>query len=155
MRLELIHPMVVHFPIVLGLGLFAVDGIAALRKWPLSGRGAVANTSAIVAVAAGIFAVIAFVFGDQAYDIALAAANAPKDALEIHQEIGSITAFALAGWAAARAFLWWRNVKLGAAAGYGIAGIEALLVAAVLVAAWYGGELVYHYGVAVEKLANG
>ena len=87
MRTELIHPMVVHFPIVLIFCMLAIDALAASMRIPVSGRGTVAIVSTSVAVAAGVFALLAFAFGDLAYDIAAEMANAPRQALELHEEV--------------------------------------------------------------------
>lgn len=150
LRPELIHPMIVHFPIVLVICLFVLDAYSALRGRPAAANDAIGNASAILALAAGFFAVIAYIFGDQAYDAAVSAARAPADVLEMHQDLGSATAFAIAAWAVIRSVLWWRAVRFGRVLRFMSAGIEGFLVAAVIVTAWFGGQLVYDYGVAVS-----
>lgn len=150
LRPEIIHPMIVHFPIVLVICLFALDAYAALRGQPAAANDTIGNASAILAIAAGVFAIIAYIFGDQAYDIAVSAGRAPADVLEMHQDLGSATAFAIAAWAVIRAVLWWRALRFGNTLRLTAAGIEGLLVVAVIVTAWYGGQLVYDYGVAVS-----
>lgn len=154
LRPELIHPMIVHFPIVLVICLFVLDTYAASRGQPVAANGPIGNASVTLAIAAGIFAVIAFVFGDQAYDIAVAAGRAPAGILEMHQDLGTATAFAIGGWAVIRTFLWWRAIPIGRRLRLATASIEGLLVAAVVVTAWYGGQLVYDYGVAVSAAAG-
>lgn len=152
-RPELIHPMIVHFPIVLVICLFALDAYAAARVRTAGADGAdgaVGNAAVILAAAAGVFALVAYMFGDQAYDIAVAAGRAPASVLEMHQDLGSTTAFAIAAWAVVRIFLWWRQVRFGSSLRLALAGVDGLLVAAVLVTAFYGGRLVYDYGVAVS-----
>lgn len=151
MRIELIHPMIIHFPIVLLISLVFVDTIFVSRGDRLEAGSAVGNTSAVLALAAGVSAILAFMFGDQAYDVAVAAAKAPKDMLEIHQELGTFTAFAIAAWAAIRSGLWWKKVALGKGLAFSIVGVEFALTAAILATAWFGGELVYSYGVAVAS----
>ena len=155
MRPELIHPMLVHFPIVLIVCLFVTDLVATGKRVSLAGRGPVANASTIAAVAAGVLALLTFAFGDMAYDIAMAAANAPGEALEVHEEAGSVTAIAFAAWAAVRAALWWKRIDLGRAGAWAITAIDGLLVGAVALTAWYGGELVYGHGIAVVKTLGG
>ena len=151
MRTELIHPMVVHFPIVLIFCMLAIDALAASMRIPVSGRGTVAIVSTSVAVAAGVFALLAFAFGDLAYDIAAEMANAPRQALELHEEAGTATAFSLLGWAVLRVLLWWRRIDLGRLGAYAIVAVEAMLAIAVVLTAWYGGELVYEHGIAVIR----
>lgn len=71
--IEQIHPVVVHFPIVFTLTLATFDLIVLLRSGVIGGRGSVGNVSTGLAICAGIFAAIAFVFGDIALDVALEA----------------------------------------------------------------------------------
>ncbi|MEZ5659563.1 MAG: DUF2231 domain-containing protein [Burkholderiaceae bacterium] len=151
MRTELIHPMVVHFPIALIFCMLTIDALAASMSIPVSGRGTVAIVSTSVAVAAGVFALLAFAFGDLAYDIAAEMANVSKQALELHEEAGTVTAFALLGWAVLRLILWWRRIDLGHLGSYAIVAVEVLLALAVVLTAWYGGDLVYEHGIAVVR----
>lgn len=150
LRLETIHPMIVHFPIVLVFCLLALDAYAAWRGKLSSNDSPIANASVILAVAAGVFAIIAFMFGDQAYDIAISAGRAPRDILEMHQGLGTFTAWAIAAWAVIRIILWWRRFPIGSSLRLAVVGVEALLVILVIATAWYGGQLVYDYGVAVN-----
>jgi uncharacterized membrane protein len=154
MRLELIHPMIVHFPIVLVLCLFALDAVATIRCQPILGRGGTADASTALAVAAGLTAIAAFEFGDRALDIARSVPNAPMGLLEMHEECGTFTAFAIAAWSLVRAFLWWRRTAPSGGLRTGAIVVEAALAAAILATAWYGGELVYNNGVAVASFAG-
>ncbi|HET6156982.1 MAG TPA: DUF2231 domain-containing protein, partial [Dongiaceae bacterium] len=97
-----IHPMLVHFPIVFFLTLAVLDTIATLRGIPVTGRGAIGNVSTGLAMLAGLFAIVTYVFGD----IALEAAEAGgfhNDIAEIHEGLGEATAAAFAIWAVVRA----------------------------------------------------
>lgn len=149
MRLELIHPMIIHFPIVLAMGLFALDACASMRDASLARGTAMGVASLTLAVSAGLFAILAYVFGDQAYDIALATGKAPDALLEMHQELGTATAVALVVWATVRAYAWMRGAPLDGGRRLALTAIEGGLVLAVLATAWYGGQLVYDHGVAV------
>ena len=155
MRLELFHPMIIHFPIVLVLCLFAVDSVAAMRGRPILGRGGMADASAALAVAAGLSALAAYALGDQAFDIARTSAQAPMSLLEMHEEFGTFTAFAIAAWGLIRAAAWWRRTAPNSGLRSGAIVVDAMLVAAVLATAWYGGALVYDHGVAVAAMAAG
>jgi len=145
-----IHPMIVHFPIVFGLSLATFDVISLLAKKSISGRGAIANISAALAVLTGLAAVVAAYFGDMALDIAIAKGG-PADALNFHGNLGSTTATVLGIWAALRALGWWRKVRLDGARGTTVALLELVFCAMILVTAFYGGELVFAHGVAVTR----
>jgi uncharacterized membrane protein len=154
MQLERIHPAIVHFPIVFVITLFVVDLAAALRARSLSAGTSWGNPSALLAGAAGVFAFLAFLFGDQAYDIALAAGT-PEGLLESHEGLGTFTAFAVLGWAVLRAIAWWRRVDLGGNRAWGVVAADAVLVGCIVTTAWLGGGLVFDHGIAVAKAVTG
>lgn len=149
MRLELVHPMVIHFPIVFAISLFALDSFALVRGQSLSARSPFGKASAVLAIAAGISAGIAFVFGDRAYDIALAVGKVPHAVLETHQDLGMMTALALGGWAVVRALAAWQSIEFGGLGRLIVVAVQGVLVVVVLATAWFGGQLVYDHGVAV------
>jgi uncharacterized membrane protein len=145
---ELFHPIAIHFPIVLTILLAAFDlGWASRSPFP-DHRGAAAQISTGLALLAGVAALIAFALGDIAYDIAVARGG-PADALEIHEGLGSMTAITLAAWALVRGWLWWRGRGLSRRSVAAFATIEAAAMVLVIVTAFYGGRLVYTYGVGV------
>ena len=82
-----IHPLLVHFPIVLIVLLVAFDWIASLRGIPVTGRTPAGNASTAFAVLAGIAALAAFYFGGVALDIA-EAGGFHSDVAEIHEGLG-------------------------------------------------------------------
>src|SRR5262245_50926775 len=106
-----IHPVLVHFPIVFFLTLAVVDMIAGLRGSTVTGRTALGNLSTGLAAAAGIFAMAAYFFGDAALEIA-EDGGFHSDVAEIHEGLGTFTAFAFLAWALIRAFLWWRDIRI-------------------------------------------
>ncbi|MBL4872309.1 MAG: DUF2231 domain-containing protein [Rhodobacteraceae bacterium] len=146
--LEQLHPVAVHFPIVLTLSLAVLDIIAYSRGVRLGGRGAYANLSAGIATAAGLFALVAFFLGDAAIDIAISRKIDPA-ILETHQDLGMFTAFALAAWGALRAYAWWRKIDLSANRAYLVLAVEVAFVFLILTVAYFGGQLVYDFGVNV------
>lgn len=146
--LEQLHPIVVHFPIVLTLSLAFLDIIAFARGVPLGGRGAYANLSAGIATVAGLSALAAFSLGDAALDIALAR-NVDPAILENHQDFGTFTAFALVIWGALRALAWWRRIDISGTRTYVVLGVEVVFVFLILAVAYFGGQLVYEFGVNV------
>ncbi|MGB8274319.1 MAG: DUF2231 domain-containing protein [Alphaproteobacteria bacterium] len=148
LRLEAIHPIMTHFPIVFVLTLAAFDTLVLMVGRGIGGRSAVANVSAGLAVLTGIGAAAAYLFGDAAYDIAIEK-GFPESALETHQILGTTAAAVLALWALIRAFLWWRGAALAGGRSRAVAGIEIAAAVLILVTAYFGGHLVYELGVNV------
>jgi uncharacterized membrane protein len=148
-----IHPMIVHFPIVLIILLVISDAVAMLRGVPLSGRGAYAISSSAFAVLAGVFAALTAMMGDMAAEIAVGN-GVPNALIEPHEDLGSNTAIALGAWALIRAFLWWRGTELAGKRVLGVVAVEAALCGMVLVTAYFGGQLVYDHGVNVSIAAS-
>jgi len=148
-----IHPMIVHFPIVFVLMLAAFDLVAMSRGADLTSRSTTANISASLAVLAGLSAIIAFVFGDIAYDTAVAR-GFPEARLEMHEGLGTWTAIVVAVWAVVRIALWWRGRRMMRNFSVGIAGAEVVGACLVLATAYFGGQLVYEFGVNVAHAAG-
>ena len=148
-----IHPMLVHFPIVFFLTLAVFDIVAAWRGAALTGRSVVANVSAGLAFLAGAFAIVTYFFGDMALEIAESGGFHSQIA-EIHEGLGTTTAIAFAVWALVRAFLWWRDIRVGATVAKAIVGLEVAGAALVVATAYYGGQLVYDLGVNVAHVAS-
>lgn len=148
-----IHPMLVHFPIVLFLLLAAVDTIATLRAVPVTGRTAAGNVSTGLALLAGVFAIVTYVFGDMALEFA-EAGGFHSDVAEIHEGLGEATAAAFAIWAVIRVVAWWRNVKVQGAPAALLSVVELAGAALVIATAFYGGNLVYDLGVNVAVAAG-
>jgi len=148
--IEQIHPVVLHFPIVFTLTLVVFDATALSRGALIGGRRCVANVSTGLAVLAGIAAAVTFIFGDLAFDAAIAA-GAPDSLLETHEELGEVTAFVLLAWAIIRGILWWRKMPLAGYRGLSIVVIEFGISALIVTTAYFGGQLVYEFGVGVTS----
>jgi uncharacterized membrane protein len=146
--IEQFHPMIVHFPIVLVLGLVAFDLVAGLRGVALSGRGCVANVSVTLAVLAGIAAIFAYVFGDIAFDVAVGR-GVPEALLETHEDLGTITAITLVVWAILRGIAWLGRMELAGSRRNILLLIEVAIAALIITTAYFGGALVYEHGVNV------
>jgi uncharacterized membrane protein len=147
-----IHPMLVHFPIVLFLLLAVVDTVATLRAVPVTGRTAMGNASTGLALLSGLFAIAAYVLGDMALEFA-EAGGFHSDVAEIHEGLGEATAATFAVWAVIRVIAWWRMKVQGAAAGL-LSVVELAGAALVITTAFYGGNLVYDLGVNVAVAAG-
>lgn len=148
MPLEHVHPMIVHFPIVLVLLALAAD-----LWWLVRGRAASSplvrlRTGTVLMALGAVAAVAAFLFGDMAYDIAINK-GVSVATLEDHEGWGSATmvAFVLAGLV--RLGLWWRGLDERPAAIALAIVLTATVAAMVIVTAWFGGHLVYDLGVNV------
>lgn len=150
MPLEHIHPMVVHFPIVLALLALVFD------LWWLA-RGRVAAAPPLIRLRIGTVllalgaaaAVVAFLFGDMAYDIAVSKGVAAAT-LETHEGWGTTTMLVYVASALVRLFLWWRRLD-EKPAGIALAiALAAVVAGMVVTTAYSGGHLVYDLGVNVS-----
>jgi len=147
--LEQVHPFAVHFPIAFTLSLFVLDLYARLKNIPLDGRGGVANLSAGLALLAGIGATVAASLGAAA--LAIATAGGVSESLtETHASLGAATASAIALWGLIRAFVWYRKMVLGNSLQWGIVIVELAIAAMIVITAYFGGQLVYEFGVNVN-----
>ncbi|TPJ54757.1 DUF2231 domain-containing protein [Mesorhizobium sp. B2-6-4] len=148
-----IHPMLVHFPIVLIYTLAVIDLVALARGNAVTRRSGAGTISTFVALAAGVFAIGTWFYGGLALDHA-EAAGFSSDIAEIHESLGGITAFAFLIWGIVRLALWVRNRELGPAA-IAVPVIEIAGAVLVTTTAYYGGLLVYDLGVNVSRAAIG
>jgi uncharacterized membrane protein len=143
-----IHPMLVHFPIVLWISAEAIAVLVLLRGGDLSSRQPWPTVALYSLLAGTAFAVLAAFFGDIALDHALAAGFAPGP-LEIHETVAVITICIFGLHAALRCLAIFRRYPLVGGRGW-LAEIPGLIgVIGLLVTAYLGGELVYHLGVNV------
>ncbi len=147
-----IHPMLVHFPIVLIMLLAAFDVVATLRGQSVTGRTVAGNVSTTLALLTGLFAVATFVFGGMALDVA-EAGGFHSDVAEIHESLGEVVAIAAALYAAVRVFLWYRNISIRGGAAWLMPVTAIAGTALVTATAYFGGQLVYELGVNVAKIA--
>lgn len=148
MPLEHIHPMIVHFPIVLALLTLAFD-----LWWVVRGQGAASplitlRTGTVVLTLGAAAAVVAYIFGDMAYDIAIAK-GVPEATLETHEGWGTTTMVVFVVAALVRLFLWWRQSD-SKTAGIAVAiALSAAVSVMVVTTAYFGGHLVYDLGISV------
>jgi uncharacterized membrane protein len=148
-----IHPMLVHFPIVLFLLLAGLDLIATARGLNVMEKTVVGNISTGVAALAGAFALATFYFGGLALTHAEDGGFSSPIA-ETHESLGEITAIAFAVWAVVRVLMWLRNKPLPAAIKTVIPLIEIAGAILVTATAYFGGQLVYDLGVNVARAAG-
>jgi uncharacterized membrane protein len=148
-----IHPLIVHFPIVLVVLLVAFDWIASARGVSVTGRTPAGNASAAFAVLAGLAALTAFYFGGVALTIA-ESGGFHSEVAEVHESLGEMTAIILACWAVVRAFLWLRDVRITSPIAFSVPVLELAGLGLVTATAYYGGQLVYDLGVNVAVAAG-
>ncbi len=151
--IEQLHPIAVHFPIVFFLSLAALDSFAIVRNIPIDARGAIANLSAGLAVLAGLGAGAAYILGDAALEVA-ESRGVPEIRTDTHELLGTTTAIALGLWAVARAYIWWQQIPLSKQRTTAIVAVELALSALIIVTAYYGGQLVFDFGVNVTVSAG-
>jgi len=148
-----IHPMLVHFPIVLWLSAEAIAVVVLMRGGDLSARGQWPITARYSLLAGTALAALAAFFGDIALDHAVAA-GFPAGPLEIHETVAIITLSIFALHSGLRFLAVWRHYPLAGLRGWlaelpGLIGIVGLLATAYL-----GGELVYKLGVNVAAVVH-
>jgi uncharacterized membrane protein len=148
-----VHPILVHFPIVLIYTLVVIDLVALVSGNTVTRRTGAGTISTFVALAAGVFAIGTWFFGGIALDHA-EAAGFSSDIAEIHESLGGITAIAFVLWGLVRFALWIRDREFGKL-NIAIPLIEVAGAVLVTTTAYYGGLLVYELGVNVAKSATG
>ncbi len=146
-----IHPMLVHFPIVLFLLAVAIDFIVLLKKGDLAAKDCLPTTGFVALLLAALAAIVAASFGDIALDKAIELGF--KDAsLEPHEDMGFTTLWILIGLALWQMFARWRGLHLNAGKGWIFFAVSLVGVGTLLTAAYLGGELVYDLGVNVAPV---
>lgn len=150
--LDHIHPMIVHFPIVLALLAFAFD-----VGWLIWGRGSPTalirlRTGTVILTLGALSAIVAYIFGDMALDIALSK-GVPSAPLETHEGWGTTTMIVFIIVALIRLFLWWRKMD-DKSWGIAVSILGSLVLSVmVIITAYYGGHLVYDLGVNIPPHA--
>jgi uncharacterized membrane protein len=144
------HPILVHFPITFFLTLAIFDAALLLQGSTISGPGCAARVSGGLAVLSGLSTVATYVTGDLAYDIAVAS-GVPAATLETHESLGTWTAIFIVVWSLVRGFFWWRGSQIEGRLKIGTMLVEIIGVLLIIVAAYFGGQLVYELGVNVTR----
>ena len=85
-----IHPMLVHFPIVLFFIAVGVELIVLIRGGDLIGQQCLPRIALSALVLAALAAIVAASFGDMAFDKAIDL-GFPRPPLEEHEELGFTT----------------------------------------------------------------
>lgn len=150
--IEHIHPMLVHFPIVLFTTALLVDaGIVFARSGDLSARDCLGSIGLAALVLGIIFSVLAAVFGDMALDIAIDK-GFDKDPLEEHEGLAGATITIFGLLALAQIIAVWRRIPLAGNRGKAFVAIMLIGFLVLISTAYHGGELVYGLGVNVANV---
>ncbi len=146
-----VHPMLVHFPIVLFLVAVTAQFVVLAGSGDLSERRCVPMIGLGALVVGALSAIAAAVFGDIALDRALELgfAEAP---LEEHEGWGMSTMWTFTALAAIELWAWRIGFPLRGMRGWVLVAIALAGVGLMLTAAYHGGELVYQNGVNVAPV---
>ena len=148
MALEHIHPIVVHFPIVLLLMAVALDGLNVIKRHDLAGETALACAGQLALYSGAAAALVAVGFGYLAQGIAID--HGFDDSLiEDHEGLAVTTTVLFMALAFGRAVAVKLKYSLAGVRGWIAAALTAVAVVVLLAAAYHGGELVYNHGVNV------
>ena len=137
------HPIVVHFPIALLCASVAFDALSL--RWP---TGGLRETSLYTLLAGVMAAGVAVVTGGMEEDLAKRA-GAPESVLELHESLGQVTLVifvVLLGLRLAMQLGWLKEIR-ALSLGLGAIGIVILSLAG-----YWGGDLVYTYGIGVKAV---
>ena len=146
--IALVHPMLVHFPIVLLITACSLDIIMLLIKKDLANRQCLPLVALSALLLGTLSAGIAAIFGDIALDKAISL-GFPRGPLETHETLALITIAVFSIHCLLRLLALWRRVALRGYIGL-ISAIPGMVGVVLLIfTAYYGGELVYHFGVNV------
>jgi uncharacterized membrane protein len=149
--IALIHPMLVHFPIVLLITAVTLDIIVLLIKKDLTGRQCLPLVALSALLLGTLSAGLAAIFGDIALDKAVSL-GFPTGPLETHETLALITIAVFSLHCLLRLLALWRRYPLRGLSGW-ISTLPGMVGLVLLIAtAYYGGELVYHLGVNVAAV---
>jgi uncharacterized membrane protein len=146
-----IHPILVHFPIVLFIVAVALDIFNLSHRRDLSERQCLPMVALGALFLGSLFAVAAAILGDIALDKAVEL-GFPRASLEQHEKFGLAAMWIFAGLTAVRAVAWWRHFSLKGGRGWVLCVLGVAGVAVLITASYYGGELVYKIGVNVAPV---
>lgn len=149
--IALVHPMLVHFPIVLLITAVAADIIVHLTKKEIANRQCLPMIALWALLLGTVSAGLAAIFGDIASDKAISLGY-PSGPIEIHETLALVTIAVFSLYCLLRLLALWRRYPLRGLIGWisvlpGMAGAVLLIVTA-----YYGGELVYHFGVNIAAV---
>lgn len=147
----LIHPMIVHFPIVLFLTVPVFDAFILLRGGDLAAKEKLANVGLAIMIAGVTAGLVAIMFGYIAADHA-AALGFPTAPVEEHEGFATTTVSVFAVLSVIRLHFRTRGISLAGTRGWLFVGATAIGALLVIATAYFGGHLVYDLGVNVAPV---
>jgi uncharacterized membrane protein len=153
LQTNLIHPIIVHFPIVLAIALAVTDHVALFAGTKFGGRSCLANLSVLLALLLGVFTLIALVSGGVSF-AAAQQTGVSADTMGVHRDMGRIFTTLAVFWALLRGGLWWWHVEPNRLWRILFVAFELGLIVMVALTALYGVDLVYGHGIAVKLQAH-
>jgi uncharacterized membrane protein len=152
-RITEIHPMLVHFPIVLWICAEAIAVTLLVRGGDVSAREHWPLTAFYALLAGTLMGCLAAFFGDTALDHAVAA-GFPLGPLETHETFAITTLCVFGLHAILRLLAIWRKFPLAGARGWMAESIGLIGIVLMVITAYFGGHLVYDLGVNVAAAAH-
>jgi len=149
--ISLIHPMLVHFPIVFLISAVAMDIIGLSIRKNLADREGLPLISLSALLLGTLSAGVAAIFGDMAFDRAVSLGFSAGP-IEVHETLALITIAVFSLYCLLRLLALWRRYSLCGLVGWLSALPGMLGVVLLITTAYYGGELVYHFGVNVAPV---
>jgi uncharacterized membrane protein len=143
-----VHPMLVHFPIVLFMAAVVLQFLVLIRKGDLAAAETLPRVALSALLVGTVFAAAAAVFGDIALDHAKEL-GFPVGYLEEHEDLGLATLWTFVALSVLHLAARWRHVSLTGDKGWTLAVAGLAGVVLMVVAAAHGAELVYELGVNV------
>lgn len=140
-----IHPMIIHFPIVLWLVAVLADLV-----WLFQPKSWLRNMTITLYVLGSIGALAAYLSGDQAMDIVSVPMQGEVTAGN-HSDWGHYTLYFFSAYAIIRLFLFWKQWDKKKWLAVVLFILGALGMGMVAKTADLGGKLVYKYGVGIKK----
>lgn len=140
-----IHPMIIHFPIVLWLVAVLADLV-----WLFQTKSWLRNMTITLYVLGSIGALAAYLSGDQAMDIVSVPMQGEVTAGN-HSDWGHYTLYFFSAYAIIRLFLFWKQWDKKKWLAVVLFVLGALGMGMVAKTADLGGKLVYKYGVGIKK----
>jgi uncharacterized membrane protein len=146
-----VHPMLVHFPIVLFLSAVGLQLLVLLRGRDLAANACLANTALAALVLGAVAAAVAAFFGDIALDHAVEL-GFPSAPLEQHATLGISTMSAMIALSAVHLGARWFRWNFGGGRGWAMLALAVAGVGLLIATAYFGGDLVYRLGVNVQAV---
>ena len=144
-----VHPMLVHFPIVLLIVGLILSTWLLINKQDFAERKPLQMAHLIALLSGLAMAFVAAEFGDIALDAAVAKGFATEP-LDAHEELATVTMILFSVLAVALLGAILKNIKITGAKALVFVLVFYIGVGVLLVTAYRGGNLVYKLGVNVE-----